>query len=131
MWALSAPSTNLKLGMPGAATSDCDSTIAAVTTVGAYTGSASPYGIFDQGGNVWEWNEQIVSGSNRGIRGGSWYIDASYLAASNPLYYDPSVDVVDVGFRVASLVPEPGPGLLGMTAVLGLAAWRKRTAKVL
>ena len=28
-----------------------------VTNVGAYTGSASPYGTFDQGGNVFQWNE--------------------------------------------------------------------------
>jgi formylglycine-generating enzyme required for sulfatase activity len=110
---------------------NCSGAGSVLTNAGAYGLSDSPYGTYDQGGNVWEWNEQIVSGSNRGIRGGSWYIDASYLAASNPLYYDPSVDVVDIGFRVASLVPEPGPGLLGMTAVLGLAAWRKRTAKVL
>jgi formylglycine-generating enzyme required for sulfatase activity len=117
--------------MPGAATSDCDSTIAAVTTVGAYTGSASPYGIFDQGGNVWEWNEEIVSGSYRGIRGGSWVIYAGYLAASFPFGNDPTNEDDSVGFRVASLVPEPGPGWLGMTAVLSLAAWRKRTAKAL
>jgi len=131
MWALSAPSTNLKLGMPGAATSDCDSTVAAVTTVGAYTGSASPYGIFDQGGNVWEWNEEIVSGSARGLRGGNWIGDASYLAASAPNNNAPTNENSNIGFRVASLVPEPGPGWLGMTAVLSLAAWRKRTAKAL
>ena len=131
MWALSAPSTNLKLGMPGAATSDCDSTVAAVTTVGAYTGSASPYGIFDQGGNVWEWNEEIVSGSGRGVRGGDWNNVASYLAASNPDIGGPADESSIIGFRVASLVPEPGPGWLGMTAVLSLAAWRKRTAKAL
>jgi len=131
MWALSAPSTNLKLGMPGAATSDCDSTVAAVTTVGAYTGSASPYGIFDQGGNVWEWNEEIVSGSGRGVRGGDWNNVASYLAASNPPYSGPTNESSNIGFRVASLVPEPGPGWLGMTPVLSLAAWRKRTAKAL
>jgi formylglycine-generating enzyme required for sulfatase activity len=32
-----------------------------LTDVGAYTGSASPYGTFDQGGSVWEWNEQSVA----------------------------------------------------------------------
>jgi len=131
MWALSAPSTNLKLGMPGAATSDCDSTVAAVTTMGAYTGSASPYGIFDQGGNVWEWNEEIVSGSGRGVRGGYWSDFASFLAALGPNGCGPTGENDNVGFRVASLVPEPGPGWLGMMAVLSLAAWRKRTAKAL
>ena len=27
------------------------------TEVGEFENSASPYGTFDQGGNVWEWNE--------------------------------------------------------------------------
>ena len=30
------------------------------TVVGEFQNSASPYGTFDQGGNVWEWNEAIV-----------------------------------------------------------------------
>ena len=30
------------------------------TVVGEFQKSASPYGTFDQGGNVWEWNETIV-----------------------------------------------------------------------
>ena len=40
-----------------------------------YVNSASPYGTFDQGGNVWEWNETAYSvccGSYRGLRGGSF-----------------------------------------------------------
>lgn len=38
------------------------------TEAGAFTNSASPYGTFDQGGNVWEWNETVVAGSLRGLR---------------------------------------------------------------
>ena len=41
-----------------------------LTAVGAYTDSASYYGTYDQGGNVWEWNDTIIS-SARGLRGGS------------------------------------------------------------
>jgi formylglycine-generating enzyme required for sulfatase activity len=40
--------------------------------VGAYTGSESPYGTFDQGGNVWEWNESVFQTQYRGLRGGSF-----------------------------------------------------------
>jgi formylglycine-generating enzyme required for sulfatase activity len=44
-----------------------------LTDVGAYgLNSDSAYGTNDQGGNVWEWNDAVVSGSTRGVRGGAW-----------------------------------------------------------
>ena len=42
------------------------------TVVGEFELSDSPYGTFDQGGNVWEWNETAVTSSSRGLRGGSF-----------------------------------------------------------
>ena len=41
------------------------------TEVGEHENSPSPYGTFDQGGNIFEWNETIIDGS-RVVRGGSW-----------------------------------------------------------
>ena len=117
----------------GLSTANCEFPFrGAVTNAGAYTGSASPYGTYDQGGNVWEWNERIVDGSLRGARGGSWNSPALGLAASdpNPVYF-PTIESGAGGFRVASLVPEPGTGLLVMTGVLGMALRRRRTAKAL
>jgi formylglycine-generating enzyme required for sulfatase activity len=101
-----------------------------VTDVGAYALSNSPYGTFDQGGNVFEWNEQMAD-SDRGIRGGSWGDDASVLAASYRLYPSPTSDVSGIGFRVASLVPEPGTGIFMVTELLGLASLRRRRAQAL
>ena len=44
------------------------------TEGGDHENSGSPYGTFDQGGNVWEWNDSIVYQSDtytyRGLRGG-------------------------------------------------------------
>jgi formylglycine-generating enzyme len=46
------------------------------TEVGAHENSEGPYGTFDQGGNVWEWNEAIVYETPnypyRGLRGGAY-----------------------------------------------------------
>ena len=96
------------------------------TPVGSYTGSASPYGTFDQGGNVWEWNEAIFSGPFRGYRGGASFNDASYLNASfrgDDVY--PEEEAGSIGFRLAMIVPEPGTGLLVIAGLLGLAGWRR------
>ena len=81
---------------------NCDSAVGDLTTSGSYTGSASPYGTFDQGGNVLEWNEAIISGSDRGIRGGAFDIIPVDLAASARGSDDPAIEHVGVGFRVAS-----------------------------
>ena len=118
---------------PGAAanTANCDAGgWRSLTDVGSYTSSASPYGTFDQGGNVWEWNEQRpdAAGGNRCVRGGGWYLLAGNLAASNNYYfYDPERgEFNEIGFRVASLVPEPAEALLVLTGGLLLAVVRKR-----
>jgi formylglycine-generating enzyme required for sulfatase activity len=110
---------------------NCGLAVGNVTDVGAYTGSASPYGTFDQGGNVWEWNEQIVGGLYRGIRGGNWNNSAGNLAASNRNLTSPTNENGIIGFRVASLVPEPGTGLLLMTGLAGLAARQERRKRTL
>jgi len=107
---------------------NCFSAAGAVTDVGAYTGSASPYGTHDQGGNVWEWNEQI-SGSTRGFRGGSWSSSPVTVGASIASGGGPFLEDDFVGFRVASPIPEPGTGLLVMTGLAGLAVWRRRSAQ--
>ena len=115
-------------------TANCQSAVDALTDVGSYTGSVSPNGTFDQGGNVAEWNETIVVGTLnpllrfRRLWGGSWESTDDDLAGAFPGSTPPAAAKNSVGIRVASLVPEPDAGLLGITAVLGLAANRRRRA---
>jgi formylglycine-generating enzyme required for sulfatase activity len=98
----------------------------ALTDVGAYgANSDSFYGTNDQGGNVWEWNDAVVSGSSRGLRGGSWHFFDNDLASSYRGYYGPSGEYFVIGFRVAS-VPEPSCVVLTILASGLLVTRRKR-----
>jgi sulfatase modifying factor 1 len=78
------------------------------TEVGEFENSASPYGTFDQSGNVWEWTEATISGANRGIRGGSFDLTiASYQQGLFRNYTLPTYEAWSVGFRVCRVAPEP------------------------
>jgi len=98
-----------------------------VTTVGsAGPGSASFYGTFDQGGNVWEWNEALLSGSSRrGLRSGSWSGVENVLRSSLRNNFSPSGEVANIGFRVASVIPEPA-SLAMIVAGIPLLLRRRR-----
>lgn len=96
------------------------------TEVGEFENSESPYGTFDQGGNLWEWTETFPA-STRGLRGGSWGSYPNYLHASfRGINDNPSIGGNGAGFRVAS-IPEPGSITLllcGLSA--GLLCRRRR-----
>jgi hypothetical protein len=105
----------------------CESTRRGLVNVGSYPGSPSPYGTFDQGGNVWEWNEAMINApipNLRGIRGAGFANDPSYLAASLRDSAGPRGSSAVLGFRLA-LIPEPSTGLLVVAGLLGLAGWRR------
>ncbi len=92
------------------------------TVAGEFQNSDSPYGTFDQGGNVWEWNEAVLYGSYRGLRGGSFAADdndISGLHASYRANYDPTYLSDYFGFRV-SAVPEPGSAGIMLLGIVGL-----------
>jgi formylglycine-generating enzyme required for sulfatase activity len=90
-----------------------------LTPVAAFADSVSPYGTYDQGGDVFQWNESVYFGSSRGLRGGSFSFDNGYLQSGSSDYADPAGENDNVGFRV-SQVPEPasmavlGLGVVGM-----------------
>lgn len=100
------------------------------TEVGAYSAkpSDSASGTFDQGSNVWEWNEADIfgDGSCRGRRGGSFVSHAGNLHAKNRHSNYPTWESYSYGFRVAS-VPEPDSVTLLVCGLLaGLIWWRRR-----
>ena len=94
------------------------------TVAGEFQNSDSPYGTFDQAGNVVEWNES-VSGSQRGMRGGAFatYYDG-YLQARFGFHWFPTYEDNVTGFRVASEVPEPATVM--MLALAGITLLRRR-----
>jgi len=99
--------------------------------VGSYTGSASSYGTFDQGGNIQEWTETIVADGNRVMRGGSFLFSPTQLGADVRIPLDPTFcDYGYFGFRVATLVLEPSTGLLVASGVIGLAIHRPTKAQL-
>ena len=99
------------------------------TDVGTYSGNASSYGTYDQGGNVWEWNDAVLNGGVlRGIRGGAWASGDSDLLSSNGFSGGPTSDYLLIGFRVAGVeaIPEPTSLLLTMLAGGVMLIRRKR-----
>jgi formylglycine-generating enzyme required for sulfatase activity len=96
-----------------------------LTPVGAFADSPGPYGTYDMGGDVWQWNEASSAGMARGTCGGYFGYYASNLAAGTVSFPDPASATRYTGFRVAG-VPEPGSvTLLVAGAVAGLIFWRR------
>ena len=108
-----------------------------LTDVGAFSGSGSFYGTFDQSGNVFQWNDLdglASSGSARGLRGGNWYnwyIDSPVaVSSSSSNLFNTVTEGNLVGFRLASpvVVPEPSTWVMGLAGIAcgGWQMYRRR-----
>jgi formylglycine-generating enzyme required for sulfatase activity len=93
------------------------------TDVGAFSVADSFYGTFDQGGNVYEWNDAVI-GASRGVRGGSWGSGDFFVSAAGRLSPVTSLALVNVGFRVV-IVPEPSVTALAALGTTLLIRWRR------
>jgi formylglycine-generating enzyme required for sulfatase activity len=104
-----------------------------LTDVGAYPNSLSPFGSFDMGGDVWQWNEALIVSPYRGLRGSSWRGGYTGSAASFRTIGDPTAEVDDWGFRVASVgdVPEPPTIISALVGLAGLLIFSQRERAIL
>lgn len=91
---------------------------------GEFENSESPYGTFDQAGNVLEWNEAIISANGRGVRGGSFFAQEFNLRATYRGGFGPLYETHDLGFRMAT-VPEPATIALAAFGLTGALLRRK------
>ena len=82
-----------------------NSAFGTATDVGAFSGSGSFYGTFDQSGNVYQWNDlDGTTGSSRWFRGGAWYNASIKVSSSSIGGNVPSREDSSIGFRLASPV---------------------------
>ena len=95
----------------------------ALTDVGAYSGTTSPYGAYDMGGDVWQWNDTVISAPYRGLRGSAWDSSSAAMVSSYRNYLNPPDEISDVGFRVACIHE---PSTLVLIALGGVALWMRR-----
>ncbi len=112
-WGNAAPTCNL-LNFGGGLADYCTGD---TTAVGKYPQGASPYGVLDMGGNVYEWVADwygpnymvephdnpvgLETGTLRVIRGGSWFNVADYVRAAFRTGHNPADQSEYIGFRCA------------------------------
>jgi formylglycine-generating enzyme required for sulfatase activity len=73
------------------------------TAVSAYLRGASPYGVMDMGGNVWEWQANFYDEEHKrlALRGGAWNYYQYGARVSRRYTYLPDDELLSgVGFRV-------------------------------
>jgi formylglycine-generating enzyme required for sulfatase activity len=90
-------------GEPTPELANYDKNVGATTPVGRYPEGATPEGLMDMAGNVWEWMENLYREDKdwRALRGGSWINVEDLLRCSARNYYDPHIrSYYFVGFRV-------------------------------
>ncbi|MCX6876139.1 MAG: SUMF1/EgtB/PvdO family nonheme iron enzyme [Verrucomicrobia bacterium] len=90
----------------------CNLSSDAPSEVGSFKTAPSPWGTFDQNGNMWEYNDSM-SGDKVGLRGGSFYLnDKDAYLLSSTRYDVLGAKWPNYGFRVVALgsgKSEPAP----------------------
>lgn len=79
-----------------------ESGIGSTTPVGVYPAGASPYGLLDCAGNVWEWTSTRQGKNRIIIRGGSWNFRAQDARCFSREFSHPDHRSNRIGFRVVT-----------------------------
>lgn len=98
-----------------------ESRLGGATAVGMYPAGASPVGVVDLAGTVWEWclnkydkPEVTLSRADdfdpRALRGGSWLYYREFARSAHRAGYRPVSRVNAIGFRVVCPAPASGAG---------------------
>ena len=96
-------------GQPNTNLANYEGNVGATTPVGRYPEGATPQGLMDMAGNVWEWMENLykVESGWRALRGGSWNGNPQNLRCSARYVSHPIDWFSYVGFRVVRrLLPQ-------------------------
>ncbi|NTW69373.1 MAG: SUMF1/EgtB/PvdO family nonheme iron enzyme [Chlorobiaceae bacterium] len=94
-------------GEPTSKLANYGENVGATTPVGSYPEGATPEGVYDMAGNVWEWMDNLYDEKKeyRSLRGGSWSSKPENLRCSVRSYYYPVNWFNDLGFRVVRSSP--------------------------
>ncbi|MFZ4524311.1 MAG: SUMF1/EgtB/PvdO family nonheme iron enzyme [Chlorobium sp.] len=94
-------------GEPTSKLANYNSNEGATTPVGRYPDGATPEGLYDMAGNVWEWmdNKYNKNTSARALRGGSWVDNPGSLRCSARVDVHPAYSDFNIGFRVVRSSP--------------------------
>ncbi len=107
---------------PDGERANCNGIYNGTTAVGCFPGGATPEGVYDMTGNVWEWTRSEYrlypynphDGREDGqeparkyftLRGGSWNLQPILLRAADRLSVNPDFHVYAFGFRLARRKP--------------------------
>jgi formylglycine-generating enzyme required for sulfatase activity/energy-coupling factor transporter ATP-binding protein EcfA2 len=92
-------------GEPSSTLANYNRNIGETTPVGRYPEGATPEGLYDMAGNVWEWMENWFDKFDKdedypALRGAAYYNEANSLRCSSRYYVNPWLRLDLIGFRV-------------------------------